>query len=76
MQALRDGYYPIILGGDNCQTVGSAKALKMFSPNTKTLWIDSVIDINLDGKSHQDFCALELQTGISFKNQMLYSREL
>lgn len=35
-----------------------------------------MIDINLDGKSHQDFCALELQTGISFKNQMLYSREL
>jgi hypothetical protein len=33
-----------------------------------------MIDINTSGQ--REFCALELQTGISFKNQMLYSREL
>ena len=72
-QALKDGYYPIILGGDNCQTLGSAGALKRVSPDTKTLWIDSMIDINLEGK--KEFNVLEMQTGMSFKNQQLYDRE-
>lgn len=66
-KALQDGYYPIILGGDNCQTLGSAGALKRVSPETKTLWIDSMIDINLEGR--KGFNVLEMQTGMSLKNQ-------
>jgi arginase family enzyme len=65
-QALKDGFYPIILGGDNCQTVGSAGALKRVSPDTKTLWVDSMIDINLQSK--KEFNVLEMQTGMPFKS--------
>ena len=72
-QALKDGFYPVILGGDNCQTLGSAGALKQVSPDTKTLWIDSMIDINLEAK--KEFNVLEMQTGMSFKSQNLYDRE-
>lgn len=46
----------------------------MLTPGTKTLWIDSYIDLNLNGQ--REFSALAFQTGISFKNQMRYSREL
>lgn len=35
-----------------------------------------MIDINHDGKSSPDFNALELQTGLTFKNQQQYNREL
>ena len=72
-KALKDGYYPIILGGDNCQTLGSANALKSVSPGTKTLWLDSMIDINLEGR--KGFNVLEMQTGMSFQNQQLFDRE-
>ena len=27
VRALEDDYYPIVLGGDDCQTIGSVKAL-------------------------------------------------
>ena len=72
-RALDDGYYPIILGGDNCQTLGSASALKRVSPETKTLWLDSMIDLNLEGR--KQFNVLELQTGMTLKNQQLHTRE-
>ena len=64
-KALKEGYYPVILGGDNCQTLGSAKAYKSIAPGTKTLWIDSMIDIDVESKKSPDFRALEVQTGFS-----------
>lgn len=72
-RALKDDYYPIILGGDNCQTLGSAQAHKTVAPGTKTLWVDSMIDINQDETSSPEFSALEVQTGIQFKKQSQHS---
>ena len=34
-KALTEGYFPVILGGDNCQPLGSAKAYKSIAPGTK-----------------------------------------
>jgi arginase family enzyme len=40
-QALKDGFYPIVLGGDNTQGLGSVPAMKQYMPQAKLLWIDS-----------------------------------
>lgn len=45
-QALKDGYYPIVLGGDHSQAIGSISGMKKAHPNGKIIWIDAHIDAN------------------------------
>jgi len=45
-QALKDGYYPIVLGGDHSQAIGSIAGLKKMYPDAKLLWMDAHIDAN------------------------------
>lgn len=45
-QALKQGYYPIILGGDHSQAIGSIAGLKKMYPEAKLLWLDAHIDAN------------------------------
>lgn len=48
-KALKDGFYPIVLGGDQSQAIGSISGMKSFMPDAKLLWIDA----HLDAKSHE-----------------------
>ena len=45
-RALRDGYFPIVLGGDHSQAMGSLGGFKKFSPDGRIIWIDAHIDAN------------------------------
>lgn len=45
-RALKDGYYPIVLGGDHSQAIGSIAGLKKMYPQAKLLWLDAHIDAN------------------------------
>ena len=45
-QTLREGYYPIVLGGDHSQAIGSISGMKKAFPKTKVLWIDAHINAN------------------------------
>ena len=69
-QALEDGYFPIVLGGDKTQSIGSVSGMKKHSPNSKLILIDSRNDEQsnspltyLDGKSADqelnDFACLD-----------------
>ena len=40
-QALKDGFYPIVLGGDQSQAIGSIAGMKSYMPDTKIIMIDS-----------------------------------
>lgn len=44
--ALKDGYYPIVVGGDHSQAIGSISGLKKAYPDAKLLWMDAHIDAN------------------------------
>jgi arginase len=47
MQAFKDGYFPVVLGGDHSQAIGSVGAFKkMYNANAKILWIDAHFDVN------------------------------
>lgn len=50
-QALKDGYYPIVLGGDHSQAIGSIAGLKKAYPDAKLLWMDAHIDANTPSSS-------------------------
>lgn len=50
-QALKDGYYPIVLGGDHSQAIGSVAGMKRMFPNGKLIWIDAHIDANTPSSS-------------------------
>ena len=45
-KALKDGYFPIVLGGDHSQAIGSIAGMKRFMPDTKIIWVDAHIDAN------------------------------
>jgi len=60
-QALKDGYYPIVVGGDNDQVLGAMLGMKRFQPGAKALILDDMIDLNTYDKSK--FSALEHVTG-------------
>jgi arginase len=45
-QAIMDGYFPIVLGGDHSQAIGSIAGMKAALPDTKILWMDAHIDAN------------------------------
>ena len=45
-QALRAKTFPIVVGGDHSQGIGSQWGLKRVYPNAKIVWIDAHIDIN------------------------------
>jgi arginase len=48
---LKEGFYPIVLGGDHSQAIGSISGMKKFQPNTKILWMDAHIDANTPSSS-------------------------
>jgi arginase family enzyme len=50
-KALKEGYYPIVLGGDHSQAIGSIAGMKKFMPDTKIIWIDAHIDANTPDSS-------------------------
>merc|ERR1712195_263415 len=50
-KALKDGYYPIVLGGDHSQAIGSIAGMKKFAPDGKVIWIDAHIDANTPASS-------------------------
>ena len=41
LQAMKDGFYPIVIGGDKTQCLDTISAMKEHEPNTKLLWVDS-----------------------------------
>jgi len=45
-KALRQGFYPIVLGGDHSQAIGSIHGMKTAIPDAKLLWMDAHIDAN------------------------------
>jgi arginase len=46
IKALKEGYFPIVLGGDHSQAIGSIAGMKRFMPDTKIIWVDAHIDAN------------------------------
>lgn len=47
LKAFKDGYFPIVLGGDHSQAIGSVAAFKkMFNGGGKIIWIDAHFDVN------------------------------
>ena len=50
-KALKDGYYPIVLGGDHSQAIGSISGMKKMFPNGKIIWVDAHIDANTPSSS-------------------------
>lgn len=62
-QAFKDGYFPLVVGGDNSQMLGSTLGMKKFRPAAKSIILDSKIDINIKG--NREFSSLEHLTGIS-----------
>jgi len=40
---LKDGYYPIVVGGDQSQAIGSVSGMKSFMPDAKLISIDSQV---------------------------------
>ena len=45
-KALEEGFYPIVLGGDHSQAIGSISGMKRVYPDAKIVWIDAHIDAN------------------------------
>ena len=50
-KALKEGFYPIVLGGDHSQAIGSIAGMKKFAPDGKVIWIDAHIDANTPASS-------------------------
>jgi len=50
-KALKDGYYPIVLGGDHSQAIGSIAGMKRLYPDAKLIWVDAHIDANTPASS-------------------------
>jgi len=46
-KALRDGYFPVVLGGDHSMAIGSVAGLRSVHPSTKIIWMDAHIDANI-----------------------------
>jgi arginase len=45
-RALRDGYFPVVLGGDHSMGIGSVAGCKSVHPDSKIIWMDAHIDAN------------------------------
>lgn len=45
-KALREGYFPVVVGGDHSQALGSIAGAKKFKKDARILWIDAHIDAN------------------------------
>lgn len=50
-KALRDGYFPVVLGGDHSMAIGSVAGLKSVYPDSKIIWMDAHIDANTPDSS-------------------------
>lgn len=60
LDAIKDGYYPIVLGGDNTQTLGCFQALKAHKRHAKVLYFDSRVDIRVEPEQHGFFSLNEI----------------
>lgn len=45
-RALSEGYYPIVVGGDHSQAIGSISGMKKVYKDASIIWIDAHIDAN------------------------------
>lgn len=50
-KALQEGYFPIVLGGDHSQAIGSIMGFKSMHPHGKIVWIDAHVDANTPDSS-------------------------
>lgn len=50
-RALQQGFYPIVVGGDHSQAIGSIAGLKDIHPDAKLIWMDAHIDANTPDSS-------------------------
>lgn len=63
---MKDGYYPLVLGGDSGASLGSVQAMKKYAPKTKALWLNSTIEIPMNEATKVgDASSLQLLTGIN-----------
>lgn len=42
-KAVRDGYFPIVFGGDHSMSIGSVSGVKSVHPETKLIWMDAQV---------------------------------
>lgn len=63
--ALKDGFFPVVLGGDNSLSLGTILAMKKYAPNTQTLWLDSHIDLKMKPELATQMSSLQYLTGIN-----------
>lgn len=61
-QALKDGYFPIVVGGSNCQSLGAISAMKKYKPASKVVMFDASIDLLME--DNEKFCPLQYLTGL------------
>ena len=61
-QAFKDGYFPIVIGGDNTQMLGAMMGMKKFRPTTKAIIMDS--KMKFYSSSQYKFSALGHLTGL------------
>lgn len=64
-KAFKEGFYPIVVGGDNSQILGTVLGMKKFRPAAKAIILDSKIDLNTG--DDRKFSALEHLTGLGGK---------
>ena len=60
-QAFKEGCFPLIVGGDNSQTLGAVLGMKKFRPAAKTIILDAKID--LDMQNDGQYSSLEQLVG-------------
>ena len=46
VKAIKEGFFPIVLGGDHSQAIGSLAGYKKLFPDGRIIWIDAHIDAN------------------------------
>lgn len=50
-RAIKEGYFPIVFGGDHSQALGSLSGYKKMHPFGRIIWIDAHIDANTPSSS-------------------------
>jgi arginase len=51
VRAIKEGYFPVVLGGDHSQAMGSLAGYKKMFPDGRIIWIDAHIDANTPSSS-------------------------
>ena len=50
-EKIREGYFPLILGGDHSIGIGSLTGILRARPNTGIIWVDAHADLNTPATS-------------------------